>query len=178
MGFFDKLTESAFKQGKYGEAIYFPHGVLGRGRIIENPARKRKLFEYHKRLIKYLLPFCIVYGGLIGLDGAKTGAFAPVVLILIIAFVRQRILIWGLPKYHEKLTLSEAITTNADAYSPGVIKLLIVNSILIIVVGISIPTLFGMELKDAFVFVLTALVAGLISLVISLKLYKAKKSNK
>lgn len=50
MGMFDKMTETAFREGKNGETIYLPHGVLGKGRVVSDPIKKKELFKFHINL--------------------------------------------------------------------------------------------------------------------------------
>ena len=120
MGYFDKITEAAFNEGKNGETIYFPNGIFGKGRLVEDPTQKAKLFKFHKRLHKYLLPLCIIYGLLLGLGGEVTlDGFIPIIIILIFVVVRQRVLIKGLTIIDDKLTFKEVTTTVSKAYHPA-----------------------------------------------------------
>ena len=59
MGYFDSLAGIAFKKGDKEETIYFPNGIIGKGRVFEDPILKEKLFKYHKQLnnIKFVFFF-------------------------------------------------------------------------------------------------------------------------
>ncbi len=46
MGYFDKIAKAAFKEGDNGETIYFPNGLLGKGRLVKDPARRNQLFKF------------------------------------------------------------------------------------------------------------------------------------
>lgn len=178
MGYFDTITEIAFKKGDNGETIYFPNGIFSKGRLVENPERKEKLFKYHKRLNKYFLPFSVLYGVLIGLSGetSLTG-FMPIIIIAILIFIRQRILIKGLPVHNQKLTLKETSSSASKAFHPAILILMIVNGLAAILLSLSIPFILDKPLNEILSLVLIPLVVGIASLGIGLYLYKIRKNN-
>ena len=119
MGFFDNLTETAFRKSLDGSDIYFPNGVIGKGRIVRDPTRRQKLFNYHKRTIKYGLPLMILYGFAVGATGGITmGHLIFIVVVAGLLFARQRYLIAGLPVYSEKPTVTEFAERGAKLFIP------------------------------------------------------------
>ena len=176
MGYFDKLTESAFKQSKTGESIYFPNGVLGKGRLVKDVLKKDKLFKFHKRLNKYLVPFGVLYGMLIGLGGGLSmDSILPILIIGIIVFIRQRYLIWGLPIHDERLTLGEATTSVSKAFHPALLVVMGVNGILLILLSLSLPFILEESYSEALFLVLTLSILGVLSLWFSIYFYKRRK---
>ncbi len=175
MGFFDKMTESAFKEGINGETIYFPNGVLGKGRLVQESARKEQLFKFHKRLNKYLIPVSILYGILAGLTGevSLTG-FMPLIILGIIVFLRQRFLMRGLPIHDEKLTVKEASTYAAKAFHPVFLFLIVLNGIILLLLSFALPFILEKPIDEVFFLMLFPFAIGLMSLGIGLYLYKVK----
>ena len=179
MGYFDKITEAAFKKGENGKTIYFPNGVLGKGRVIEDPILKEKVFKFHKRLNKYLVPFAVFYGILMGLGGgASLNAISPLIIIAAFVFLRQRFLIKDLPKHNVKLTVKEASTSTSKAMHPAVLVFMMLNGAMCIVLSLLLPSLFGKPINEIQSLVLIIFMLGVVSLAISIYLYKLKKSNK
>ena len=179
MGYFDKITEASFKTGSNGESIYFPNGILGKGRLVQDPARKAQLFKYHKRLHKYLIPFSILYGLIIGLgNNISLESLMPILIIGSIVFIRQRYLIRGLPIYNEKLTVKEVASTASKAFHPAFLILMVLNGAALIVVSIAMPFILNEPINEIFTLVIGPFVLGVLSLAVYIYLYKIKKSNK
>ena len=61
MGFFDNMTKTLFKENEEGTTIYYAKGLFRKGYIVTDETQKEKLYKFHKRIFKYLLPFGIVY---------------------------------------------------------------------------------------------------------------------
>ncbi len=179
MGYFDRITEVAFKKGENGKTIYFPNGVLGKGRVIEDPILKEKVFKFHKRLHKYLVPFAVFYGILMGFGGgASLNAISPLIIIAAFVFLRQRFLIKDLPKHNVKLTVKEASTSTSKAMHPAVLVFMMLNGAMCIVLSLLLPSLFGKPINEIQSLVLIIFMLGVVLLAISIYLYKVKKSNK
>ena len=176
MGYFDRIAEAAFKEGENGEIIYFPNGLLGKGRLVKDSERRIQLFNFNKRLNKYLMPSMLLYGILIGLgEGVSLSNILPILTICIIVFIRQRFLIRGLPIYNKKLTLEEAATSASKAFKPSLLIFMMVISLMLILMSITMPFILDESIKEMLFLVLVPLFVGLVSLAISLYLYKMKK---
>jgi hypothetical protein len=174
MGFFDNLAETAFRKNHDGSDIYFPSGVFGKGRIVRDAARQKKLFNYHKRICKYGIPLASLYGLVFGVSGGHL-IFIGVVLGLI--FARQRYLIAGLPVYSEKPTLTEVAARGAKAFHPWLLLLFGGCSLILIVGGAATPILLNTSF-DKIAFPVIGMVSfGVLGLALSVYLYKARKSN-
>ena len=53
MGYFDQLTESAFKETEDGLCVYYPNGIISKGRIVPTQELKAKIYSFHKANAKY-----------------------------------------------------------------------------------------------------------------------------
>jgi hypothetical protein len=177
MGFFDDLAETAFKKSAEGSEIYYPTGVLGKGRVVSAPERRRKLFNYHKRIYKYLIPLSLLYGLALGFDGITRGGWAFIGVVLVLVVARQRYLINGLPIYGEKLRTAEALATGAKAFHPAFLLLFGVSSLFLIVGGAATPFVFGSSINEVLYPMLGIVSMGLLGLAFSIYLYRARKSN-
>ena len=178
MGFFDSLTETAFRKSTDGSDIYFPNGVIGKGRIVRDPTRRQKLFNYHKRIIKYGLPLMILYGLVVGASGGITkGHLIFIVVAGGLLFARQRYLIAGLPVYSERLTVTEVTARGAKIFHPLLLFLLGGCSLILIAGGAAMPILLRVPF-DKIAFPMIGLIGfGVLGLSLSVYLYKARKSN-
>jgi len=174
MGFFDNLAETAFKKTDDGSEIYFPNGVIGKGRIVGDPARRKKLFNYHKRILKYGIPLAVLYGLLFGVSGGHL-IFIGVVLILL--FARQRYLIADLPVYSERLTVTEVAASGAKAFHPLLLLLLGGCSLILIAGGVVMPILLRMPFDQIALPMIGIVSFGVLGLSLSVYLYKARKSS-
>src|SRR5712691_5686451 len=171
MGFFDNLAETAFRKSQDGSDIYFPNGVIGKGRIVGDPARRKKLFNYHKRILKYGIPLSVLYGLVFGVSGGHL-IFIGVVLVLL--FARQRYLIKGLPVYSERLTVTEVAAKGAKAFHPLLLLLFGGSSLILIAGGAAMPILLGMPF-DKTAFPMIGIISfGVLGLSLSVYLYKAR----
>src|SRR6267143_3836948 len=176
MGFFDDLAEAAFKKGADGSDIYYPSGVLEKGRVVSDAERRKKLFIYHKRVYKYAIPLFALYGVALGFGGFTWGHLLFIGAVLILLITRQRYLISGLPTYGEKLKASEAVAKGAKAFHPAFLVILGVISLLLIAGGAAIPVVFGLSVKGILYPILGIVSMGLLGLVLSIYLYRARKS--
>src|SRR6266705_253219 len=118
MGFFDNLAETAFRKNPDGSDIYYPNGVLGKGRIVRDFTRRQKLFNYHKRICKYGIPLMALYGAVLGVGGLTKGHLIFIGIVAGLAFARQRYLIAGLPVYSERPTVPEFAARGSKAFHP------------------------------------------------------------
>ena len=179
MGFFDKITEQTFKINEEGETIYYPNGLLGKGRLVGSVEKKEKLYNYQKRVNKYFLPFSIFYGILIGLGGSLSlEAFYPLLIIYLFIFIRQRLLIRGLPIYGKKHTVKETTESISKIYSPNFLKFMGVMGVFSILISFFIPFIIEKPINEIVPLFAIPFGVGAFSLVFAVYFIKLKKSNK
>jgi hypothetical protein len=177
MGFFDDLAEAAFKKNAEGSDVYYPSGILEKGRVVSDPEQRRKLFNFHKRFCKYLIPLSSLYGVALGFNGITRGHVAFIGVVLVWVLARQRYLISGLPIYGEKLRASEAVATGAKAFHPAFLLLFGVSSLFLIAGGAATPFVLGSAINEVLYLMLGIVSMGLLGLALSIYLYRARKSN-
>lgn len=177
MGFFDNLAETAFKKGADGSDIYYPSGIIGKGRVVVDAERRKKLFNYHKRTYKYVIPLASLYGLVVGFGGMTLGHLVFIGIVLTLLLARQRYLIKGLPVYGEKLKLSEAAAVGAKAVHPAFLLIFGTSSLLLIAAGATLPIVSGLPAKEVLRPMLGIASMGLLGLALSIYLYRVRKSN-
>src|SRR5260221_1103146 len=178
MGFFDNLAETAFKKTPDGSDIYYPNGVIGKGRIVRDSTRRQKLFNHHKRICKYGIPLVTLYGAVLGASGGFTkGHLIFIVVVMVLLFARQRHLIAGLPIYSEKPTVTEFAERRAKVFHPLLLLFLGVSSLILIVGGAAMPILLRTSFEKILFPMIGLIGFGVVGLALSAYLYKARKSN-
>jgi hypothetical protein len=60
MGYFEGLADASFKEDSNGNSVFYPWGVLGKGRILPDEATKTKLRNFIIRYYQVSLPLIIV----------------------------------------------------------------------------------------------------------------------
>ena len=175
MGFFDKLAESAFKESSNGEIIYYPNGALGKGRLVTDPAQKTKLFNYSKRLFKYLFPLGIIYGMGAGFSyGVSLESIIPIIVIYFVAFIRQRFLIKNLAIHNEKLTIKEGVATVSQAYHPVFLASSVINGVLLVCLAFALPSILNKSISEILSLVIFVFMVGVVSIGFGAYFFRAK----
>ena len=178
MGYFDRIAKAAFKEGENGETIYYPYGVMGKGRCITDPALKDKFYRFHKGMIMYLLPFSAIYGAVLAFSHInRLVGYIPLVILVVGVSIWQYILIKDLPLSDKKLTFREAMTGTSRAYSKTYLNILLINGIILIVLSASLPFLLNKPLNQIAFIVFLPMALGILSIALSLYLRKLKQSD-
>jgi hypothetical protein len=113
MSYFDRLNSVYFKTARDGRKLYFPWGLWGRGYVVPSE-------QDYERLRRQLKTFWAVYFALIIPVCAGQYYIAAFVLaVLITAFYAawSRHLAAGLEVTNERLSLREAMASQARAYN-------------------------------------------------------------
>ena len=103
MGYFERVAESAFKETADGLCVYYPNGVLGKGRVVTSPELKKKIFSFHKNTVKFGIPLCIAAGLFLKLQLVILLAL----VILPVFYFYQRKLIGNLPIHNSRISAQE-----------------------------------------------------------------------
>jgi hypothetical protein len=121
MGYFDGLTDAAFKKDRSGNTVYYPWGVFGRGRILpDEKVAEVRLFlrRYYQAIFLGIVPMAVV---------VQIKSVAPVVklalpLALGVGFViwfliKVRFLMAGTEFSDESLSFRESYRNSAAGHS-------------------------------------------------------------
>ena len=136
MGYFDGLANSSFKKDAEGRDLFFPHGMLGKGRILPDAetaaALRGQIVNFYKLLMFGGIPLMVVA---IGLPGGKTVVLIAAVILCFGAWLWLRQLSKDYPIADERLTYGEAQRNAARGHSYIGLILLSVVSWLFVVGG-------------------------------------------
>lgn len=161
MGYFEGLTDATFKQDSNGNTLFYPWGVLGKGRILKDAETRDQLRNFILLYYKVSLPTAIVLAvlrqwWLLGIAG---------VALLAWFLLKSRSLLKDCPVSEERLTLKEGYRNSAASHNALTLWLLLVVSLLFsaaggllllagkTLVGLLTLTLFG-ACSAAFIYML------------------------
>lgn len=134
MGYFDGLADAAFKEDEQGNALFYPFGIFGKGRVIPNEKEKQSLRTILKRYYQILLPLIILLS-VIGL-WKLTISFALISLIPFYWLLFRRIRNFEITK--STLTFKESSKNSARSHNKITLWLLFIVSLLFVLMGIFI----------------------------------------
>jgi hypothetical protein len=138
MGYFDGLTNASFKKDENGNTVFFPWGVFGKGRVLDESteARVRRFVSLY---YKISLPLIVGVGVIVG----WLWALPLVVFLLVWFYLTTKSLVSGCPYSEGKLTLKESYISSAAGYSRFTLWLLLACSALFVAAGIFIAAVGG-----------------------------------
>lgn len=137
--YFDSLTNPLFKQDAEGRHVFFPLGVMARGRTLPD-ANSAEVLRRRVRAM-YMGFFCVVIpvvGGAAGLLG-RTDWRISIAVGLVAALAMSGSMLYlarGLPQSDERLTIREAQQAQSRALGRGWIKSLLVMSAVFVAGGL------------------------------------------
>lgn len=178
MGYFDKMAESAFKETDDGSVIYYPNGIMGKGRVVPNEDVREKLYRFQKNMHRYLIFFGIPYGWLMGISRSFSAiTISPLIAFVVLMYSRQFWLVHKLPKHPSRMRLKEAMTKGSKALPNGYYWALGTFSLLALVYAMTLPYQLGKTSMP--VMELVALLGGssLLVLGIAIFMYRLKNGN-
>ncbi len=132
MGYFDGLTNASFKKNEEGKTIFFPWGVLGKGRILPDEATETKVRAFVSRYYKVSLPTIFGVGVFVG----WAWSFLLVPIFGAWYYFGSKSLGSHYPYSEDKLTLKESYTNSATGHNKVTLWLLFTASILFVLAGI------------------------------------------
>lgn len=137
MGYFDSMAETCFKRDAQGRALYYPAGILSKGRIIPDDARAKEIQKRLNRAHMIMLPAVITLG-------ATSFHLSWPVFLLLLAIITLgfhlylRSLASGLEVSSEKLTFREVQASQARTLGRGWLIALVLASALLAVAGLAL----------------------------------------
>jgi hypothetical protein len=145
MGYFDGLANSSFKQDAQGRELFFPYGILGKGRVLPDAettvAIRAKVVNFYKVLMFAGIPLMVV---LVNLPGGVVAVAAVGVIACIGSWLYFRSLTAGLAVSDERLSYAEAQRNSAQGHSYLGLIVLSILSLVFVLAG-----LFLLAVDDA-----------------------------
>jgi hypothetical protein len=131
MGYFAGIADASFKQDSSGNHIFYPWGVLGKGRVLPDEASKTKLKIFLIRYYQAVLPI----GILLGIFRLWLPAILVLGLLTLGFYLYVNHLTKGCPICTEKLTLKESYKNSAQSHNTLMLRLMLVTSLLFVLGG-------------------------------------------
>jgi len=132
MGYFDGLVNSGFKKDGSGRTVYYPWGIFGQGRVLENAGTERTLRAF---LLKYYIAVIVLVPALVVFTGA--GYLVAVLAAVLFAWFvfTTRTLLSQCPVTEERLTAKETCAAMGAANNEAVLWLLLLTSCAFVAFG-------------------------------------------
>lgn len=132
MGYFEGLADASFKQDSKGNSVFYPWGVLGKGRVLPNEATKTKLRQFVIRYYQIMLPI----GILLGIFRLWLPAIVVLALLTLGFYLYVNQLTKACPICTEKLTLKESYKNSANSHNTLMLWFMLLVSLLFVLGGI------------------------------------------
>jgi hypothetical protein len=127
MGYFDGMASAILKRDESGGTVFYPWGVLGKGRLLPDEVAEKRVFRFVK--LYYQISFVLLIG---------LGLFHwwyPVILLpilLIWYYLQCKALVSTYPVSQSKLTIKQANTGAAAGFGQPVLWALFGGSALFV----------------------------------------------
>ena len=136
MGYFDGLTNGSFKKDKNGNTVFFPWGVLGKGRVLPDESTETRVRGFVRRYYQVTLPIIIGVGVIFG----WAWSFLLVPIFGAWFYFGTQALVSGYPHSEDNLTLKEGYANSAASHNKFTLWFLFICSVLFVLAGILIAT--------------------------------------
>lgn len=132
MGYFDGLTDAAFKTDAAGRQVFYPWGVLGKGYVTRDVEHYEDLRENIKLMYMVVLPVIIVNQVIFGVKANLI--FLPLYLVWYLVMLKR----WtsGLEISGEKMTVAEARRNSAKSHNRGTLIFFVIISVIFVLLGL------------------------------------------
>lgn len=132
MGYFEAISNSGFKRDEHAMTVFYPWGVLGRGRVLpdaETETQLRRFVRYYNMAaVVSIIAVAVLLGALVSL------ALLPG--LFVIYRIRMQTLLADCRFSDEPLTLDESYGNTAAGLSGTTLKLLLGCSALFVLAGL------------------------------------------
>lgn len=140
MRYFDGMADACFKHDAQGRAIFFPSGVLSKGRIVPDEKLVGQIKTRLKRAYMIMVPLAVLLGA--SSYSLSLPAFFILMAILVLSFnAYLRHLASGLEISAERLSIGEAYFHQARALGRGWLIALSIICALFAVAGLALAFL-------------------------------------
>ncbi|MCB1548129.1 MAG: hypothetical protein KDJ41_09915 [Hyphomicrobiaceae bacterium] len=140
MGYFDGLTGASFKTDPQGRTVFYPFGVLAKGRIVPDDAAERALKRQLKTAYMVFLPATVAIAA-VGVSSNLMLTLALITLLTVSFQLFVSSLIKGYARSDERLTLREAQMTQARSLGRRWLVALAIISALLAAGGLAVVAL-------------------------------------
>jgi len=132
MGYFDGLGSGSFRKDDEGNTVFYPWGVLSKGRILPDQVVEDEVRAVVRQYQKISLPLVLGVGLILG----WIWAFLLLPILLAWFHLRTRKLIAVYPYSEDKLRLKESVEHTAISHGKFNLSLLCCGSVLLSLAGL------------------------------------------
>lgn len=173
MGLINDMAQSVFREGENGETIYFPNGILSKGRVVSDSNREKQIRLFSLNSYRLLIPFllfCMWY-----VDIKDPFTFIPILVVGVIDFGFKKYLLRGLPVYVGKLHSKKTLEESEEVYYPSIIKSFVAVGLIFMSLGLYF--IFTSEVEGVGIAFFPVFL-GVLLLGVGLFMLRVNKSNK
>ncbi len=133
MGYLDGLTDAFFKRNADGESLFYPNGVLGKGYVLPDEAKRDEV----RRFVRHY--YIVTFGSMIVIGAfAEPIYYFPLFPFFLVGYYwKITQLVSGLPKTSERLSVKETYANSARSHNRVTLWLMLVASALFTCVGLA-----------------------------------------
>lgn len=128
MGYFEGMARAIFKRDESGSTVFYPWGVLGKGRLLPDEAAEKRVFRFVKLYYQISLVLLIGLGAFF--DLWYSAVLLPILFIWY--YLQCKALVSMYPVSHSKLTIKQANTGAAAGFGKPVLWALFIGSALFV----------------------------------------------
>ncbi len=132
MGYFDGLTDAAFKEDEQGNSVFYPFGILGKGKVIPNVEAKQSIRNLLKRYYQIFFPIMVLTGIIVGWVWAFAVAICSMVPLYVLIFQKTK----NYEVATSSLKFSESARNSARSHNRGTLWVLFLTSIVFTLGGV------------------------------------------
>lgn len=137
MGYFNSIADAAFKENPEGEGwLYYPNGIISKGRIVPDVETRIKLHNFQKRLYMFGISLGVLYGLFIDIKNLDIYSFVIPSISIALVLWRQHFLVKDLSVSAVKLGYKESVSTAIKGLPSWYIYLLYTSSLFILASGL------------------------------------------
>jgi len=175
-GYFNALADASFKNNPEGEGwLYYPNGILSKGRVVKDEATKGKLFKFQKSMFMLLLPLGFFYGLIFVLTDMGGPALILPVIVLAVAYLWLHMQIKDLPKSKVKLKYKESTAKAMRGLPDWYSRFLFIISALVIILAVIMMILSNETFEKVSELTIALTGMGLFGIVLAVLVQKFRK---
>jgi len=132
MGYFDGLIDGSMKEDEHGRTVFYPFGVLGKGKVIPSDEEKQDLRNFIKRFYQFLFPLMILGGCTVGWLWTAVASSAVLVPYYYVLHKKIR----NFSTASSRLTFAESLRNSALSYGGLTLWVLFLASLAFVLAAI------------------------------------------
>lgn len=137
VGYFDGVTDAAFKKDSQGRNLFFPWGIFGSGFIVESEEQRNQIRNFFKKMYMVIVPTIIIIQMAVGFW--LNLVLIPVYCVWYYFTIKK--ITQNLPRTTERLKTSEAYKNSAKSHNLPTLIFLELTSLGFVATGVWLLTI-------------------------------------